>query len=992
MAIHPKMQTQENDQPKLNEEVLEGNQVNYATFAEVSTPEVSHETYLIFKNCLITIDRTGNVHEKAVNQELNWLLHIIYYRCTHPNDKINLEDLEGTLQGFQSSLIQAPMPNALEPTAHYHQWLNEQNLTHQLPERLFMALGFAAQLAAPMLYPLNLLWEHAAVATWTGGSYDQHARSFTPTMRSLFYLLAGPSQSRHNHLLLHFETSCPLLHSPVINLISKQADTPMANKQIKLQAGYALYFLGGEMPRPEHNRDLPIRRRETSFTFDDLILPATVKERLSDITDYARKAQDFFANPATKAMFNQGNVALLYGPPGTGKTMIATTIGKALGLATYQLNVAQTVSKYIGETSKNINKVFEEIERSIEHLKGEPSILFIDEADALIGKRSEVKDSKDRYANLDVANLLEKLEQFPGLVIMASNLEKNFDPAINRRVEHMIMVPPPEAQERALLWEKYRPSFLKYPTNNFSRVLANKFKFTGAQIKSILKKVSIKTHGEGISVIDYDLHLERFIRDEHLKNDEVYVRPRDLMTIAQIEKNVYDQQLLWEEAQPAKWVYNPTYLPRILSQAVSLSKEDIEVLVKKTKRKWEGGAYNMLPFEQGIEVVLRELCVERGLPWGNIQLKIQELLAKEAPRKEGKPRKDKSSSQSKTARLVPPEKLKEVEAQIDKKTQTTEPPVDLKPTPPPVALQPGKAELQWRVLLPEGFILERGKATSRLLANRYALTINQIKEALTAATALAQKDNTQVLDEEQHLKVAIQALCKKYKKEHLYTDYHLKKLQKKQKGKQAKEAPSTSPTPAKGVDDQTLTTSQAERVWRASVPENYALETKGRPSKTLGDKYAFTQTQIKTIVAIAADFAQRRKTQVLKLELHLLPAIQQYVMQEGKAEEDFFSAKHIEKLAAERKQVLTQKRRQYHKRIPANKAAIYWTQVLPQGYFYAKNVPSVIGNYYGPYSYGEVDKIIAQVCHIAQAEAIQEISLEILEQAMLREHLLKKTF
>ncbi|MEL7340447.1 MAG: ATP-binding protein, partial [Bacteroidota bacterium] len=345
--------------------------------------------------------------------------------------------------------------------------------------------------------------------------------------------------------------------------------------------------------------------------------------------------------------------------------VLATTIGKEVGLVTYQLELAQVVSKYIGETSKNINKVFEELTRAIDHLKGEPSILFIDEADALIGKRSEVNDSKDRYANFDVSNLLQKIETFPGLIILASNFQQNLDSAIQRRIGSVILVPPPEANERTQLWKNYKPANLEYPTDNFARILGERFRLTGAQINNIMKQVALAVYGTDVKVLDYARHMEPAIKSELMKFDEVYVRPRDFLNDVQVNEDVYLQQLMWERALPNKWRYNPLYMPRILSQVVNLPEAEIKELVKKVKRRWEGGPYHDIPFKEGIEVLLRDLCAVKNLNWSEIQAKIYQLLEEE---KSGKKKEDSATEENKSGRtvqLVDLSKLKDMGKQKD---------------------------------------------------------------------------------------------------------------------------------------------------------------------------------------------------------------------------------------------------------------------------------------------------------------------------------------
>jgi len=180
---------------------------------------------------------------------------------------------------------------------------------------------------------------------------------------------------------------------------------------------------------------------------------------------------------------------MLYGPPGTGKTMTVSVMGKTLGMDVYSIDLSRVVSKYIGETEKNLEKIFQRLE-------GKRCILFFDEADALFGKRTEVKDAKDRYANQEVAYLLQKIERFPGLVILASNYNQNLDSAFKRRILSSIFFPPPSEDERLILWERALPSNYEFEPEDLASNLATKYQLTGANIANIMKLACLKAKSE----------------------------------------------------------------------------------------------------------------------------------------------------------------------------------------------------------------------------------------------------------------------------------------------------------------------------------------------------------------------------------------------------------------------------------------------------------------------------------------------------------------
>ena len=174
---------------------------------------------------------------------------------------------------------------------------------------------------------------------------------------------------------------------------------------------------------------------------------------------------------------NQGLKVLFAGESGTGKTMSAQVLAKELGLDIFRVDLATIVSKYIGETEKNLDRIFGAAE-------GSNAILFFDEADALFGKRSEVGDSHDRYANIEVAYLLQKMEGYPGAVILATNFRQNIDDAFLRRLDFVIDFPFPEPEDRRKIWEKLLPDEAPVSDDVDLDFLSRQFKLSGGAIRN----------------------------------------------------------------------------------------------------------------------------------------------------------------------------------------------------------------------------------------------------------------------------------------------------------------------------------------------------------------------------------------------------------------------------------------------------------------------------------------------------------------------------
>lgn len=219
---------------------------------------------------------------------------------------------------------------------------------------------------------------------------------------------------------------------------------------------------------------------ESRFTWEDLVLPKPQKNDLKiacNQVKYRHKVYEEWEFGKT-VPYGRGVSILLSGPPGTGKTMAAQVIAGEIGMDLYRVSLPAVVSKYIGETEKNLNDIFERAKKS-------QVILFFDEADVLFSKRTEVKDSNDKYNNMEAAFLLQKMEDYEGVTLLATNYLKNFDEAFKRRIKFIVDFPFPDTASREKIWRKLIPDFLVTQEIDFS-YLAEGFELSGSNIKNIV--------------------------------------------------------------------------------------------------------------------------------------------------------------------------------------------------------------------------------------------------------------------------------------------------------------------------------------------------------------------------------------------------------------------------------------------------------------------------------------------------------------------------
>ena len=234
---------------------------------------------------------------------------------------------------------------------------------------------------------------------------------------------------------------------------------------------------------------------EPSQRLGEVILPADRARQLDEIVDSVRLAAQVLDGWrfGEQLPFGRGVTALFHGASGTGKTMAAVGIAQRLNIRILRIDLSRVVSKYIGETEKNIDRIFLDASRS-------GAAILIDEAEALLGKRSEVKDAHDRYANIEVAYLLQRMETYEGLAILTTNLRQNLDPAFLRRLRFVIDFPRPDADAREKIWRRCLPSGAHELSEPAFRHLARKVDLTGGNIRQITLRAAFLAAAAGTRI------------------------------------------------------------------------------------------------------------------------------------------------------------------------------------------------------------------------------------------------------------------------------------------------------------------------------------------------------------------------------------------------------------------------------------------------------------------------------------------------------------
>ena len=346
-----------------------------------------------------------------------------------------------------------------------------------------------------------------------GGQRDA-AGDFMPTGQTLAFLVAGTALTPRFALQALFEREHWFATERLLQLSPPEPGQvqPSGARAGLLARVLAISDEGlalcttGRAPRPNLGLDFPARPLTTALQWSDLVLHPGTAAQVQDILVWIHHGTTLMDGWGMRPKLRPGHRALFYGPPGTGKTMTAALLGKATGREVYQIDLSLVVSKYIGETEKNLSKVFDQAQHK-------QWILFFDEADALFGKRSETKDAHDRYANQEVSYLLQRIETFDGIAILASNQRDNIDAAFARRFEAIIYFPVPGAEQRLQLWRQSLPAQARLAADVDLNDIAQRFDLCGGAILNAVRQVCLGALDDGSHCITRDALLRAIARE-----------------------------------------------------------------------------------------------------------------------------------------------------------------------------------------------------------------------------------------------------------------------------------------------------------------------------------------------------------------------------------------------------------------------------------------------------------------------------------------------
>jgi len=349
-----------------------------------------------------------------------------------------------------------------------------------------------------------------------GGTRGKAFRGMIPTGETAIFVLAGGDHSQRSRIQSLFSEEHKFARNRILWLEEVPYGEPRMSGRIIMNPDIVEQVLSGKISKPRFSMDFPAEYITTELENDDLVLDKSTREQVAELQNWVKHHDALMNQWNLKRWVKPGYRALFHGPPGTGKTLTAMILGKNTGREVFRIDLSMVVSKYIGETEKNLGQLFD-------RAKSKDWILFFDEADALFGKRTSVRDAHDKYANQEVAYLLQKIESHDGLVILASNFKSNIDEAFIRRFQSVIYFPPPTPAERFLLWKKTLPlrNGLKLPNDDELMAISRKYEITGAGIVNVVQFCSLHSLANNKRAITIE-QIQSGIEREYLKEGKVF--------------------------------------------------------------------------------------------------------------------------------------------------------------------------------------------------------------------------------------------------------------------------------------------------------------------------------------------------------------------------------------------------------------------------------------------------------------------------------------
>jgi len=362
-------------------------------------------------------------------------------------------------------------------------FIREKGLS--IPSVLILFLALAPNIHPCLLKDLlQTFVNQSGGAPQIGGVKGKNHRGVLPTGEMVLFLLAGDDLENRMHYHSVINSNHPLFKDEILELNTVDPSEPLLSPAITVNQQWFSTVALQQKIMPRFTKDFPAQLLETELNWEDLILASKTEIALEEIINWLDHNDDLINRYHMNRFLKPGFRALFFGPPGVGKTLAVSLLGKHINRPVFRVDLSMVVSKFIGETEKNLASLFKKAENK-------DWILFFDEADSIFGKRTNVRDAHDRYANQEVSYLLQRIESFNGLVILATNFKSNLDAAFARRFQAFVEFEMPNAQQRYLLWQNMLPPGITLEKYCNLIDIAEKYSISGANILNVVQYAAI---------------------------------------------------------------------------------------------------------------------------------------------------------------------------------------------------------------------------------------------------------------------------------------------------------------------------------------------------------------------------------------------------------------------------------------------------------------------------------------------------------------------
>lgn len=410
---------------------------------------------------------------------------------------------------FQQECEYSSLEEVVPPT---DRWLEKKTGVQQITfqERTVVMLALMPHVCPQVLdiffvQNKNFDRQYTEFGGWKGLSHG----GFLPTGETASFIIAGEDVEKRKSVVSMFQKDHWFYGRNILRLEGANEGEPFLSGQLRVSEEFLSRVMLDKEYKPDYNIGFPAKRITTALEWEDMVVDYQVAFELDEICTWIESGKIIMDDWGLSRFLKAGYRSLFYGPPGTGKTLAATLLGKRNGMDVYRVDLSMIVSKYIGETEKNLARVFDLAENR-------NWILFFDEADALFGKRTSTNTSNDRHANQEVAYLLQRIEDFPGIIILATNLRSNIDEAFSRRFQSVIYFPMPTEELRAELWRKMLPS--DWLDNDAEEVInmAARTELSGGSIANVVRRCALYIVRSGTRQLDRTI-LKEALEKEKMK-------------------------------------------------------------------------------------------------------------------------------------------------------------------------------------------------------------------------------------------------------------------------------------------------------------------------------------------------------------------------------------------------------------------------------------------------------------------------------------------